>query len=130
MVWIALSSVTNTIVDNPRFHSCIIRSVFKGTWSFYAAVDKGESGGVSESSSGVSAARELFKNKTIRGQDIKSDADTIKTKHQRAITLIQDATPARKTGGSVSVVSTSSLDGSLVLWDLPMLNIKMSELQL
>ena len=77
---------------------------------------------------GVSAARELFKNKTARGQDIKEDADTLKTRHERTITLLRDATPGGSSGGSVQVVSSSSLDGKLILWTLPKLEIDMAAL--
>ena len=89
-------------------------------------------GGGAGATGGVSAARELFKNKTVRGQDIKTDTDTLKTLHERPITLIQDATPDWKTTRhgkkAVYTISTSSLDGKLVVWDLPTLEIDMAAL--
>jgi hypothetical protein len=79
----------------------------------------------------VSAARELFRNKTSRGQDIKNDTDTLRTVHERAITVLQDATlPGTAKPGKVLRVSSSSLDGRLVVWDLPSLDIDMATLGL
>ena len=99
-----------------------------GGWAFFCNVDKeGTKAGASAApAGGVSAARELFRNKTVRGQDIKNDADTLKTLHERAITLIQDASPAA--GRGVTAISTSSLDGRLIVWDLPSLEIDMASL--
>lgn len=89
--------------------------------------EDGKSGANSPATSGgVSAARELFRNKTARGQDIKNDTDTLQTRHERAITLIQDA--SLKAGRGVSRISTSSLDGKLIVWDLPALEIDMATL--
>jgi hypothetical protein len=103
-----------------------------GGWSFFCHMDKedGKSGANSPAvTGGVSAARELFKNKTARGQDLKTDTDTLKTLHERAITLIQDASLDRKVGGGgVSRISTSSLDGKLIVWDLPSLELDMATL--
>ena len=89
------------------------------------------SGSGAAATGGVSAARELFRNKTVRGQDIKNDTDTLKTLHERPITLIQDATPVWKTKAgqkAVYTISTSSLDGKLLVWDLPTLEIDMAAL--
>ncbi|KAJ1428077.1 WD40-repeat-containing domain protein [Ochromonadaceae sp. CCMP2298] len=101
-----------------------------GKWSIFEKVDKGDGKEVVAVSGGtVSAARELFRNKTIRGQDIKKDTDTIKTRHERAIMLIQDATPpSEKKAGCVTTISTSALDGKLILWNLPSLEINMAAL--
>lgn len=64
--------------------------------------------------SGVAAARALFQSKTSRGQDKKAtDASSINigesSKHSRAIT-----------GISVhgTTLTTSSLDGKIIIWDL------------
>lgn len=100
-----------------------------GDWQFFTHVDKAADKPASSpagSSSGVSAARELFKNKTVRGQESKQDSDTLKTKHERAITVLRNATP--NSSGTVSTVSTSSLDGKLILWNLPGLEIDMATL--
>ena len=91
--------------------------------------DKGENSPVA-AAAGVSAARELFRNKTARGQDIKTDSDTLKTLHERPITLLQDATlpGSLSRGQGISRVSSSSLDGKLIIWDLPALEIDMASL--
>lgn len=101
-----------------------------GGWSFFCHLDKEDSkaGANSPAAGGVSAARELFKNKTARGQDNKNDTDTLRTLHERAITLIQDA--SLKSTGGVTRISTSSLDGKLIVWDLPALEIDMATLGL
>ena len=103
-----------------------------GGWSFYCNVDKEEGNSKSNSpvpaAGGISAARELFRNKTARGQDLKVDTDTLRTVHERAITLIQDATLPGQKSGCISRISTSSLDGRLVVWDLPALDIDMASL--
>eukprot|EP01032_Pedospumella_encystans_P016664 gene16664-19006_t len=101
-----------------------------GGWSFFCHLDKedSKSSANSPAAGGVSAARELFKNKTARGQDNKNDTDNIRTLHERAITLIQDASP--KSGAGVTRISTSSLDGKLIEWDLPALEIDMATLGL
>jgi hypothetical protein len=39
----------------------------QGTWSFFGYIDKEEAKAEATATSGVSAARELFKNKTARG---------------------------------------------------------------
>lgn len=110
-----------------NFHPIV--SLLDG-WSFFCHLDKedAKSSANSPAAGGVSAARELFKNKTARGQDNKNDTDTIRTLHERAITLIQDASP--KAGAGVTRISTSSLDGKLIEWDLPALEIDMATLGL
>ena len=65
---------------------------------------------------GVSAARALFQNKAARGQDSKTDSDTLWTTHENVITGIQNASSSNN--GNVTHVSTSSMDGSIVIWDL------------
>lgn len=106
-----------------------------GSWSIFGNLDKEESraqASPAAGSGGVSAARELFRNKTVRGQDLKNDTDTLRTVHERAVTLLQDATPpgAASKAGTVTRVSSSSLDGRLVVWDLPALDIDMATLGL
>jgi hypothetical protein len=84
----------------------------------------------SPAAGGVSAARELFRNKTARAQDFKNDTDTLRTVHERAITLLQDASPRGGKKAGVTRISSSSLDGRLVEWDLPSLDIDMATLGL
>lgn len=102
-----------------------------GDWKFFTNVDKATENAAAASpaaggsSGGVSAARELFKNKSVRGQEGKQASDIIKTKHERPITVMKDAT----TGGApISAISTSSLDGRLIVWNLPSLEIDMATL--
>lgn len=101
-----------------------------GQWSFNSVLDKTDEKSAAasdEGTSSVSRARELFKSKTVRGQDIKADTDTLKTKHERLITHIRNAGPAR---GKVSTVSTTGMDGKLVMWNLSSLDAAFSKLSL
>lgn len=98
------------------------------SWKFLCHVDKeAAKASVAPAAGGVSAARELFRNKTARGQDLKNDTDTLKTRHERAITTMQIASAPSASGG-VTSISTTSLDGRLVVWDLPSLDINMAAL--
>jgi hypothetical protein len=54
--------------------------------------------------------RELFKNKTARGQESSSESDILWTKHENAIRNIT------KMPGSK--FASSGLDGRVVVWDL------------
>jgi actin related protein 2/3 complex subunit 1A/1B len=93
-----------------------------GEWNFFDTVDKPDLIVASEATSGASAARELFKNKTVRGQDTKGDSDGLKTRHESAITCLQRVGPSK--------FSTSGLDGKFIIWDLPALEISMATLGL
>lgn len=64
----------------------------------------------------------LFQNKTSRGQDTKSEDDELWTSHESAISDIAVV--------SNSTISTAALDGRIVIWDLPTLNISLSSLGL
>lgn len=66
---------------------------------------------------GVAAARALFQNKSKLGQDFKSDMDTLWTKHENTITCIQNAN-TNNTNDTITRLSTSALDGAIVIWDL------------
>lgn len=62
----------------------------------------------------------MFQNKATRGQDGKSESDTLWTKHENVITGLSI--------GSVNehdptIIVTSALDGRVVSWDLPLLEI-------
>ena len=78
-----------------------------------------------ETGSTTSSARELFKNKTVRGQDIVTD--TLKSSHERPIDCIKSFVSSP---GPITRVSTSSLDGKLIIWTLPELEINMALLGL
>jgi hypothetical protein len=64
----------------------------------------------------------LFQNKTARGQDGKADDDELWTSHESAITSIAVV--------NRTSISTSGLDGRIIVWDLPSLNIAMGSLGL
>lgn len=66
--------------------------------------------------------RALFQNKTARGQDAKSDDDELWTSHEGAITSISVI--------NRTSISTTALDGRVIVWDLPGLNIAMASLGL
>lgn len=104
--------------------------VNKGSWAFKTYLDKDDaksSSNSEESASAVSKARDLFKNKAARGQDTKADGDVLKTKHERAIFSIQNASPR---AGTVTKFSTTSLDGKVVLWDMQSLEADFASLKL
>ena len=102
-----------------------------GEWSFFGVVDneyaKANAAAAASpgNSTGVSAARELFKNKTARGQDLKQDSDTLRTVHERPITAIQNAC---NSDTKVTAISSTSLDGKLVVWNLPQLELNLAAL--
>jgi actin related protein 2/3 complex subunit 1A/1B len=108
-----------------------VHSKSTGQWSFHSRVDREAEAGTGENSptsdqSAVSKARELFKNKTTRGQEGKTDSDTLRTKHDRAITCLANATadPTAK----ITQVSSSGLDGRLVIWNLPSIEVGFANL--
>lgn len=82
----------------------------------------------SDPTSGVAAARALFQSKASRGQDKGTSNTHISSvlQHSRAITGISIAR------GDQTLLTTSSLDGKIVLWDLQstMLNIDASNMGL
>jgi hypothetical protein len=102
------------------------------SWIFHSSLDQevsNNSSSIAEAAplSGVAAARALFQSKTSRGQD-KKTADTSihiggSSKHSRAIT-----------GISVhgTTLTTSSLDGKIILWDLklPLLTLDAATLKI
>jgi hypothetical protein len=103
------------------------------SWIFHSSLDQevsNNSSSITEAAplSGVAAARAIFQSKTSRGQD-KKTADTSSihlggsSKHSRAIT-----------GISVhgTTLTTSSLDGKIILWDLklPLLTLDAATLKI
>lgn len=71
----------------------------------------------SEPANGVAAARALFQSKSSRGQDkgagnSSSSSQSVVSQHSRAVTGISVA------AGKQTIVTTSSLDGKIILWDL------------
>jgi actin related protein 2/3 complex subunit 1A/1B len=100
-----------------------------GNWSFLQLLDqKTEAAKTNAPTSGVQAARALFQNKTSRGQESKAEGDELWTKHENAITCIQRM--GRSTDPTCTRFSTSALDGRVVVWDLPTLQIDMRALSL
>lgn len=99
---------TSSSTSSWRVHGYLDRDEDKGA----AAGDAGAEGG-----SNVSRARELFKSKTTRGQEAKGDGDALKTKHDRLITGLAEASPSGAAAGD-RLLSTVGMDGRLVLWSL------------
>ena len=99
-----------------------------GQWSFHSRVDREAENTATETAdqSNVSKARELFRNKTVRGQEGKTDSDTLKTKHDRAISDMRVA--SNDGSAQITQVSTSGLDGRLVIWNLPSIEAQFSKL--
>lgn len=110
-----------------EFNPAVFTFTAGGGWKFFTDVDKPNTKQASAAAAtgGVSAARELFKSKTKLGQESKQDSDVLKTLHTRAITGIKGAS---KDGAKVTSVSTSSMDGKIILWNLPSLDINMASL--
>ncbi len=100
-----------------------------GEWSYFDVLDKPKAPEIAVSTSATSAARELFKSKTTRGQDAKAENDELKTAHESAITCMCNASAASARNGG-PVISTSGLDGKLVIWNIPSLEINMAGLGL
>ena len=100
----------------------------KGSWSAIKQLDEKKDDKSSVSTSGVSAARQLFQNKTRSGQDSKSENDTLWTLHDNAITCISNASVAG--GQAVRKISSSGLDGRFVIWDIDALEINLGSLSL
>ena len=98
-----------------------------GEWNYSRRLDQQkEETQASAATGGVAAARALFQNKTTRGQDQKANNDTLWTKHENAITAINVCS----SGKNITKISTSALDGRLVIWDLPSLEIDMGLLSI
>lgn len=98
-----------------------------GEWTHFDHLDKNNKKKVKDNGAGTvtSNARALFQNKTERGQESKDDSDTLTTTHERAVTSIRAVVVSE---GGVTKISTTSMDGKLVMWDLPSLEISMSAL--
>jgi actin related protein 2/3 complex, subunit 1A/1B len=99
-----------------------------GAWKFKKKLDEKKATSAS-AASGVAGARALFQNKTSRGQEGSKEGDTLWTQHENAITDIQDASPAGSVG-PLKKISTSALDGRLVIWDLSTIDISLASLHL
>lgn len=107
--------------------SVFVDNTSTGEWVYYDHLDKNKPKANKPAATGTvtSNARALFQNKTDRGQESKVDSDTLSTSHDRVVSSVRAVT----TGASgVTSISTSSLDGKLVVWDLPSLEIDMSAL--
>ena len=102
-------------------------------WEFqrYLEVKKESAAASSGGGGSVAAARALFQNKSTRGQDSKADSDTLWTTHENTITCIQNAEAG--SGGAnakVTRISTSALDGAVVIWEINKLDIDFAALKI
>ena len=86
-----------------------------GTWKYDRMLEVKKEAVATSSNSSVSAARALFQNKASRGQDAGAKTDTLWTSHTNTITGMQNMSAG---DGNVTAISSSSLDGSIVVWDL------------
>jgi len=94
-------------------------SIFTNTgssWSLFGNLEKKGEAVKAEASGGVAAARALFQNKASRGQEA-DVGDAIWTQHENTVTCITTCSPVGSS--TVSKVSTSALDGRIVVWDIP-----------
>ena len=86
------------------------------SWSLFGNLEKKGEAAKTEASGGVAAARALFQNKASRGQEADT-SDAIWTQHENTVTCITNCSPVGST--TISKVSTSALDGRIVVWDIP-----------
>lgn len=115
----------NVLVGAGHDFNPTVFTASKGEWSSWGLLDKPSgdlTAGNTSVSTTVSNARELFVNKTVRGQDSKLETDTLKTVHDRPITVVQDASPQN----GDKKISTSGLDGRIVIWTLSSLGIDLA----
>ena len=113
-----------------------------------SALNKGTDVPSAAAAGGVAAARAMFQAKTSRGQEL-SGGDVgaggggsaggvddvsrlagVSTLHCRAITGIARGTPSGSAAGATLQVFTSSMDGKIVEWDVPLVNINAATLTL
>ena len=80
-----------------------------------AEADKGAIAAVSS----MKSARELFVNKTTKGQ-ASSTTEELWTRHNNAITYLKSY--KLSSSGNISAFSTSGDDGRVVIWDLVKIN--------
>jgi len=118
-------SETALVGGGHDFNPTIFTANKSGEWSFFTHVDKefSKTNTAVASTSGISAARDMFQSKTKLGQNSKQEGDTLRTVHERPITCLQNASPK-----GANAVSTSGLDGKLIVWNLPQLEINMASL--
>lgn len=117
----------NTIICGGHDFNPIIYTNSKGQWSLLRKLDEKKTSETANATNSVSAARQLFQNKTRSGQDAKTETDTLWTQHENAITCLANAST---TGGLIlNKISTTGMDGKLVLWDLA-LDVKLSGMSL
>jgi len=95
-----------------------------GNWSSLGFVDREEaSSGKSSSSahskvaatSSFTAARSLWANKTVKGQNSGKGSDDLWTKHHRCITELK-AYSGTQSAATIDAFSTSAMDGRIVIW--------------
>ena len=98
-------------------------------WEYKRNLEARKAAAVTTAATGsVAAARALFQNKSTRGQDSKNDDDKLWTKHENTITCMQQADTSPTDG--MTHVSTTSLDGSLVIWELNNLDIDFAAMKI
>ena len=119
-------SETALVGGGHDFNPLIFTANKSGEWSFFTSVDK-ESSKTSAvaATSATAAARDMFNARTKLGQTSKQEGDTLRTRHERPITSMQYASAK-----GFSSISTSGLDGKLIVWNLPQLEINMASLGL
>jgi hypothetical protein len=102
------------------------------TWALKMKLDE-KKAAASAAATGVGAARQLFQNKTARGQSSAAESDTLWTLHENAIIDMHDAsptTPGTSSSGQLKRISTVALDGRLSFWDLSTLSSALSSMHL
>jgi len=84
-----------------------------GSWKFNRNLDQTAKAATANKQSGTGAARAMFQAKVDYGTT--ENETTLNSQHQNAINSVQ---PFQAAGGKVAKVSTTSVDGKLIIWTL------------
>lgn len=99
-----------------------IKNTSTNLFKYHSFLDRGIATKEEEVEGTVSAARSIFRSKTIRGQEKKSEGDELKTNHDRMISKISLISPSK--------FSTCGYDGKVIVWDFNSLDVDMKLLKL
>jgi len=113
-----------------EFNPLVFAQTSGDEWSFQGFLDESKkdvAAGSVVAKTGAAAARDIFKAKAATGQDKKKEGDVLLTSHSNAITCLCNA---GSVGATLESLSTSSLDGRLVLWQLNSLSTSVAALKI
>jgi len=102
----------------------LFTSTDAGDWSYGSELDKAAA---PAAAAGANSAMNVFKNKVDLGQDTATQDTKLETLHQNCVTVLNAYSSA---GGIVTEVSTSGLDGNLIVWHLKNIEAKLKGLKI